>query len=310
MSVQGAPRHGAAEAPIADSRAAPATVSIVAADRMCTGCGHNLYGQIVLREPHYGLLIARCPECGAAAAMQEYPLLGRWANRIGMVLAALCVVLAVAAAVLSAIALGAISYAIGEESGSRLTDLVEADFARWTTANLPGKSHWQVRSTPEGLKWWTDQGGLDGFVAAHGGWSAMINWSAALLWIPSALAALGIGVFWSIAMLGLPRRKLWRIACVVLVLAAAVVGFIALMHVDFMGVYEWMNHVYAARRVRIALVMAALTLLVLAPFLVVGLWIGRPIARCAVRIFLPPRFRGVLSILWTSDGLPLPHRRA
>ena len=64
------------------------TVSILVGDRLCTKCGYNLTGQPVLREPHYEMLIVRCPECGAVAALQEYPVLGRWAGRWAALLAA------------------------------------------------------------------------------------------------------------------------------------------------------------------------------------------------------------------------------
>lgn len=62
-------------------------VSLLVGDRFCIACGFNLVGQSVVREPHYNMLMVRCPECGTAAAMQEYPLLGRWASRWARVLA-------------------------------------------------------------------------------------------------------------------------------------------------------------------------------------------------------------------------------
>lgn len=63
-------------------------VSLLVGDRFCINCGFNLVGQSVVREPHYDMLMVRCPECGTAAAMQEYPMLGRWAGRWARVLAA------------------------------------------------------------------------------------------------------------------------------------------------------------------------------------------------------------------------------
>jgi len=67
----------------------PHRVSVLVGDRFCATCGFNLVGQTVVREPHYHMLMVRCPECGTAAAMQEYPMLGRWANRWARVLAVL-----------------------------------------------------------------------------------------------------------------------------------------------------------------------------------------------------------------------------
>lgn len=68
------------------------TVSIVLGDRHCAGCGFSLVGQPIVREARYGLLIARCPECGRAAPVEDYPVLGRWANRWAALAAGLYVV--------------------------------------------------------------------------------------------------------------------------------------------------------------------------------------------------------------------------
>src|SRR5688572_5228275 len=62
-------------------------VSVLMGDRLCAACAYNLTGQTIVREPHYKLLIVRCPECATVASVQEYPLLGRWAVRWAMVLA-------------------------------------------------------------------------------------------------------------------------------------------------------------------------------------------------------------------------------
>lgn len=46
-----------------------------------------------------------------------------------------------------------------------------------------------------------------------------------------------------------------------------------------------------------------------AAMLFVGMCIGRPCARLFIRLLLPPRMRGPLSVLWTTDGLPPPSIR-
>ena len=70
----------------------PSQLGVIATDRPCASCGFNLHGQVIEREPHYRLVVARCPECGTVAALQEYPSLGRWARRWSMLLAAAWVV--------------------------------------------------------------------------------------------------------------------------------------------------------------------------------------------------------------------------
>lgn len=67
-------------------------VSEVIGERICAGCGFNLFGQPIVREHYYAMLIVRCPECAMVAGLQEYPFLGKWANRWGRLLAGLWLV--------------------------------------------------------------------------------------------------------------------------------------------------------------------------------------------------------------------------
>ena len=57
------------------------TPRAVSGDRFCTRCGYNLVAQPIVREERYEMLIVRCPECGAVAAIEQYPMLERWARR-------------------------------------------------------------------------------------------------------------------------------------------------------------------------------------------------------------------------------------
>ena len=66
---------------------------VMTGDRFCSKCGYNLVGQEIVREEHYDLLIIRCPECATVTGLQEYPRLGTWSARSGIVLAALWLLL-------------------------------------------------------------------------------------------------------------------------------------------------------------------------------------------------------------------------
>ena len=58
-------------------------VDVMRADRHCTRCGVNLQGTEILREPHYNMLLAQCPECAAFIPVQERGLARaaqRWAG--------------------------------------------------------------------------------------------------------------------------------------------------------------------------------------------------------------------------------------
>ncbi len=45
---------------------------------ICMSCGFDLARIRPVREPHYGLMIVRCPRCTRAAVRQLHPLLRRW----------------------------------------------------------------------------------------------------------------------------------------------------------------------------------------------------------------------------------------
>ena len=64
------------------------TGDLIVGSRACHDCGYCLEGQPIEREAHYGMLIARCPECGTIAALQEYPSLSGWGRRLGALSAA------------------------------------------------------------------------------------------------------------------------------------------------------------------------------------------------------------------------------
>ncbi|MFO0875109.1 MAG: hypothetical protein U0575_14210 [Phycisphaerales bacterium] len=314
------PRAGAATTVAKDSAASPPResspsfadaprVSTIAADRLCVACGHNLIGQPVVREPHYGLIVARCPECGEVAALQEYPLLGRWGNRLGLMLAAICMAIGIALVVASSLALTSMTMGVGGAFATGLTRQVEQDLQRWAASALPATPWWQARAAPEAQQWWDEQGGLDGFVTAHGGWFRCGNRMALLLWIPCAAAATSIGVVWSVLLLGVRRQRLWAIGLVLIGLAATFEILVISADLDLFsasGARGWFDEAYRSAMMRLDWPVRGVTLALLAVALAVGFAVGRPLARAATCLLLPPRFRGVLSILWTADGKPPP----
>ncbi len=84
-------------------------------DRACAKCHFNLAGQTIVRERHYGMLMVRCPECGTPAALQEYPLLGRWAARLGYVVAASWMFVVLGLVCLTALAMWGMSESMRRE---------------------------------------------------------------------------------------------------------------------------------------------------------------------------------------------------
>ncbi|MFG0259295.1 MAG: DUF4199 domain-containing protein, partial [Phycisphaerales bacterium JB041] len=81
------PKDSAPHDPPPRNDATTERLGVVSGDRLCVQCGFNLHGQTITREPHYRMLSVRCPECSTLASLQEYPVLGRWGPRFGVILA-------------------------------------------------------------------------------------------------------------------------------------------------------------------------------------------------------------------------------
>lgn len=294
-------------------------VSTVAGHRLCASCGFALLGQPIVREPHYNMLIIRCPECGVVAAVQEYPALGRWAGRWAALLAALWLFALVVAVFASAGTLFGFGQGMVEMGSTTYAEAISLAHDEWYRALPDPKTSAvtqympaQGTALPSAYSWidstWWD--GLDqaAFLRAHGGGFGAIDPDAMWFigWV--VVAGLVIGVFWSVALLG-QRRK--RAMLVVLVLVALAAGFSYMMHAT--NSYTWMGPgiTYASwvARGELAPYIETIALATGALAAVAGVWLGRPLARLAVRTLLPPHLRPPLHALWLSDGLTPPGAR-
>lgn len=290
-------------------------VSIVTGDRFCTRCGYNLVGQSVLREPHYGMIIVRCPECATVAALQEYPLLGRWAGRWAVLLAVLFLITLMGAWVGSSATLFGLAMVTAEESSADYADTIQSAYDEATAASapppvvgtappgagtLPPRIITQI-SNQRGFSTWWEQQGPAAFLARHGGWRGVVDPSALWFWLPGGFAAFAIGVFWSVALLTVRRRylPLWALALLVIAAAFAAVE-----------IGDWMSgdaaRAWRAARRQVGPAMACLTLAYLVIPVIAGLVAGRSVTRFLVRALLPPRLRYALALLWSTDGLRVP----
>ncbi len=275
--------------------------SLITADRLCAKCGYNLIGQIVRREPRYRLLVARCPECGTVAAMQEYPLLGRWAARWGLVIAALWFLLLLSVLVGMSSAVMGMSWGIAYEGSYPLAQEIRQQQSDWqqqqtggTTTQQPAWMSWWSDLDPN---WWTQAKGRE-ILAAGGGWAGYVNPDAYWITLVAGLVMLPFGIFMSVALIHLQR---WRAALVTLVpglgLAAVflVVRFIAEMAGNSMQV--------GSKAIELMGVpLLVMGFLACAVSLALSVWFGRPILRLAIRMLLPPRFRGAFAHLWIAEG--------
>jgi hypothetical protein len=281
-------------------------MTVVTGDRLCVKCGYNLIGQLVVREEHYDMLIVRCPECATVTGVQEYPLLGRWANRWGALLAVLWFLFLIGMWAGTSSAIFGMGMGTMFEAVDPYADYIEnlrrqTDGQQQTqTIQVGGRTITTTSSLTSFRPWWAAQD-KDAVLASAGGWAAVINWWALLIWIPAALIAFTVGWFWAVALIQLRRRWLlvWGLAVMGMAIAW---GLIPLM---VMAVEQphWRDEA-AAQQIGAPIFLLSMAAAV--PPLVLGLVFGRPMTRAFVRALLPPRLRGSLSLLWTTDDLAPP----
>jgi hypothetical protein len=293
-------------------------VTLVTGDRLCVQCGYNLIGQFVLREPHHGLLIVRCPECATVACVQEYPRLGRWASRWGTLLAVLWFIVLLGAWFGSSAAVFGWSMASAEEGardyGTHIQKLVAEEQQRRAGATpgpvAPPANLGGGLGASRGLAWgvafqeWWLQQDHDAVLADAGGFPGAINGEVAWMMIPGFTLCFVVGWFWSVALLHVRRRWLPLWALSILAMASLFLLF---------AIWDWNDDVpswtWSAARQALGPPVAVAALAFSALPLAVGLWLGRPLTRGCVRMLLPPRLRGCLTLLWTAEGRPIPRGR-
>jgi len=118
----------------------------------------------------------------------------------------------------------------------------------------------------------------------------------------AAVFSFAAGVFWTVSLLGARRRSVMLVVIAASIISAAL----------FTGIHDAATGSPNARQLSrqlsqwwiVAIVGGWMLLVTL-----VGVWLGRSLARWFVCLALPARGRVPFSILWTRDGLepPKPH---
>lgn len=272
-------------------------VSTMLADRACTRCAFNLIGQPIVREKHYGLLIARCPECGTVAALQEYPALGRWANRWAALLAGLWFLVVTAGTMAVAGIVTGFTHGAGHSTSERVAEVIKQKYIAHETAKGTAveQINWWWIGDP---LWWEAQDKRQ-IIAEAGGWSGAVRWRGLAIWIFAACILVPVGACWAVLMAHRRGLGLVITAAPMLVFAGIFWAISNLGSSTFLSVHD------LAQRMLWPVVLP-LSLLCAGIALFAGVLLGRPLARLAVRATLPPRLRVPLGWLWTCDGLPPP----
>lgn len=298
--------------PSGGTEATESMVSILDGDRACLGCGYNLSGQPILREPHYDLLVVRCPECGKVAGIEEYPLLGRAAGRLAAAGLAIWILLCVGFTAATAGALFGMTLALSEEILWPLTEELQRDFQSWSAEHVSAQNVYALPRPEQRAAvdtWLEACGGIDGFVNARGGWLAAIDPWASLFWVPMGAISFAVGAAWSVLLLGCSRRRLIAVALALVAVAAVFVASEILHSTSGRGTLWWSQMINQELASLASAPTRAVALALLALPFVLGTWLGRSMARGIVRVLLPPKLRTPLGFLWIADQLPPPTTR-
>lgn len=290
--------------PDASSAPAPAPAPeepvhrLLTGDRLCIGCGYSLVHQPILREPAYGLLIVRCPECGSVAPVQEYPLLGRWAARLAAIGAAAWLVVLLSILAASTLTITASGFMAWETGRREVTRTLESVVMDETGMDISGGY------PPPEFAAWCDAEGMPAVarrvLAASGdAWSVPGLAVNALGFAPLPLLG-GL----ALAVLLLHRRPATAAALGVS-LTMGIAGLILWFNVRgeaASGITRSTDAAFLALGWRIVLGGMLLNAAVFAG----ACFFGRSITRWLIRLAVPPRMRGSLAFLWLADDLPPP----
>lgn len=274
-------------------------LSTVTGDRVCASCGFNLVGQPIVREEKYGLLIVRCPECAAVAALQEYPSMGVWAKRIGALAAAIWVLIVVAGGFAMGGALMGFTMMTLSAGSKPLADQIELDHREWQKEQGSSAATLGYFSGVT-QTWWAQQDPAALYQASGGTPTALRRTAGAL----PVMIIPGFGFGVAISVLALHRRG-WRLAILTAIPIAIAACFVTIVIRGSTGApgAQWPGNLateaLASRLAPVALGTAWLMMMV-------GALVGRRVARWLLRLMLPPRLLAPLATLWLCDGLPAP----
>jgi hypothetical protein len=293
------------------------TDRIVRGHRRCIHCGYGLTGQPVLRDEAYGLMLARCPECGRMACFEQESLLGRSGRFAAAGLAILWIATLAATWLAGGSATAGFAEVTGWLASDRYQSALRAEFSQAAEGAEPAATVQQppvptrpgrvIIGRPGGLDfatWWASQNPADRLAAA-GGWRSAVQWNFLWLWIPLVLGTAAIGAFWSVALHRVRGGRLVTVSLLIMAPAIAIATANMLSwHQRDVG---WAGDV-AMRQLGVPTFVASLVVALAAT--TGGLLVGRRLTRGVLRLTVPQRLRGALAPLWLTDGREPPVPRA
>ncbi len=240
-------------------------------DRFCEGCGYNLRTLPVSLDPRTGIPVVRCPECGRfQPANSASTALRPWLNRATSVLLVTWILAIIAAFIHLGLFEGAVSYATLEE-----------------LTRPGGSTSQQLTNNTTTIVWNRGIGPLE----------VKTDFAAYRLFVTVVLAgsfAIAL-VCGAMAVVVFPHWRRAAGTALVLVMPLAVGAIVAAIWGDEAPhLFNW-GLSYVAAHAGMQMLGG-----------LVGIMLGRPLARLAIRVVLPPSVRPRLAFLWLVDNKPMP----
>ncbi len=299
-------------------------VDVILQDRFCLSCGESLYGEPILREPHYNMLITHCRRCNHVAPVQETSRLSRTAQRWGGLALGFWMLLMAALWVGGSMAMFGITLAVIEDSSRSMADFIQNKYEQFqpddadgnyqtnvqviqSTAGAPPKviiNHQDEELLNRFGTWWKQQDSKAVLADLGGIWGATPG-ARLWPWLIFSIFPFAFGVIWSILMLNVRRSRLivaWPMIVFLLV------GLCLMMFVSWHNVSP--QSPTAAARILIGPFMMIATMVYVALLLFLGMLSGRSILRGIVKLTLSPRAISRMSLLWQTDGYQPPRVRS
>jgi len=264
---------------------------VIEIDTFCAGCHYNLHGQVVSIDERLGFPICRCPECGKFhPAGTGVTAAGVWTRRFASILLFIWIAIvincqiAVAGGMAGLDALSIGLYSHGEWSTSDGQPVVWGAPASGgytgtgyvlAGTNIPAK---QVVFNQKLHPWNEDS-------TRHGaGLPAMLIIVAASLLLGFMAQTLAVSLLWHWP----KRRYLWLMIVAIIPALLVMIPFITTGEYQAIK-FQCLERIFSQTGFQCAGIN-------------LGIFLGRPLARQIVRMFIPPKPRQALAFLWLVDG--------
>lgn len=272
-------------------------VNVLTAGRgQCPACEYQLAGCPIVREPHYGLLILRCPECGHVSTPVPSHLADRMLAKARRT-ACFWWLLFVAVILAPAAALAGLSQSTGF-AVSRPYAIAIA-----TTYRVRAEGTWSYQDPSVFCLIPGDFAAtVDGaFFDRAGGWVGGLDWPALTDLLFAPLICLPAAVLWALLLPHLRRGSLLLLGG-----AAMALGGVGLTVYYLVPTGPGSSeYAYRLAELRCGYLIGAFSYAICAGVFVASLWAARPLTR-ALSNLAPAAVRVSLRLLWVRDGLEVP----